>query len=258
MVKIAVLVDGSFYLKRYQYLFGSCLDYRNDDAVQAATVFRYISNGHIHHKKDEFLYRILFYDCPPFGKRVHNPITQRPIDFEKSSVALFRKAFFGELKKQRKVALRLGHIKDHSGWVIKPNVTKELLAGRKTLKDLVEGDVYYDVTQKGVDMRIGLDIASLAYKRLVDRIVLISGDSDFVSAAKVARREGIDFVLDPMWNHIDDALFEHIDGLNSVCPDKTRMPATIEEYLKHTPILKQLGSKETNQSVAETPEDSNA
>jgi uncharacterized LabA/DUF88 family protein len=66
--------------------------------------------------------------------------------------------------------------------------------------------------------------------------VLISGDSDFVSAAKVARREGIDFVLDPLWNHIDDALFEHIDGLNSVCPDKLRMPGTIEEYLRSTHI----------------------
>jgi len=41
-------------------------------------------------------------------------------------------------------------------------------------------------------MRIGLDIASLAYKRQVNQVVLISGDSDFVPAAKLARREGID------------------------------------------------------------------
>ena len=32
--------------------------------------------------------------------------------------------------------------------------------------------------QKGVDLKIGIDIASLAYKKLVDQIVLISGDSD--------------------------------------------------------------------------------
>ena len=38
----------------------------------------------------------------------------------------------------------------------------------------------------------------MAYKHQVDQIVLISGDSDFVSAAKLARREGIDFVLDPL------------------------------------------------------------
>lgn len=46
-------------------------------------------------------------------------------------------------------------------------------------------------------------------------IILISGDSDFVPAAKTARREGIDFIFDPMWNHIDDELHLHIDGLQS-------------------------------------------
>ncbi len=67
-------------------------------------------------------------------------------------------------------------------------------------------------------MKIGVDIASLALKRFVKQIVLISGDADFVPASKLARREGIDFILDPMWNKIDDALFEHIDGLRSTCP----------------------------------------
>jgi len=69
------------------------------------------------------------------------------------------------------------------------------------------------MTQKGVDMKIGLDIASLAFKRQVRRIVLISGDSDFVPAAKLARREGVDFVLDSMGMDIKGELFEHIDGL---------------------------------------------
>ena len=43
-----------------------------------------------------------------------------------------------------------------------------------------------------------------------------SGDSDFVPAAKLARREGIDFILDPMWATIRDDLHEHIDGLRTV------------------------------------------
>lgn len=67
-------------------------------------------------------------------------------------------------------------------------------------------------------MRIGLDIASLSYKKNVDQIILIAGDSDFVPAAKLARREGIDFVLDPMWNHINPDLHEHIDGMVSSWP----------------------------------------
>lgn len=83
------------------------------------------------------------------------------------------------------------------------------------MNDLNDRDVYYDIKQKGVDIRIGCDIASLAYKRLVNKIILVSGDSDFVPAAKLARREGIDFVLDPMWQPINNQLFEHIDGLKS-------------------------------------------
>ena len=59
-----------------------------------------------------------------------------------------------------------------------------------------------------------VDIASLVYKKAVDQIVLISGDSDFVPAAKLARREGIDFVLDSLGAKIKSDLFEHIDGLN--------------------------------------------
>ena len=79
-------------------------------------------------------------------------------------------------------------------------------------------DFRYDMRQKGVDIKIGIDIASLAIKKMVEKIVLVSGDADFVPAAKLARREGIDFVLDPMWNHIQPGLNEHIDGLMSTCP----------------------------------------
>lgn len=70
-------------------------------------------------------------------------------------------------------------------------------------------------------MKIGLDIASITLKKQVDQIILIAGDSDFVPAAKLARREGIDFILDPMWNPIKPHLFEHIDGLRSTLGKKT-------------------------------------
>lgn len=86
-----------------------------------------------------------------------------------------------------------------------------------TIDDLTKDDFEPDFVQKGVDMRIGLDIASLAYKHQVTRIVLIAGDSDFVPAAKHARREGIDFILNPMWQNIKPELNEHIDGLHSCC-----------------------------------------
>ena len=84
-----------------------------------------------------------------------------------------------------------------------------------TFADLTEADFCVEIDQKGVDMKIGLDIASLAYKKQVEQIILISGDSDFVSAANLARREGIDFILDPLGAPIKPDLFEHIDGLRT-------------------------------------------
>ena len=82
--------------------------------------------------------------------------------------------------------------------------------------DTIEhGDVTLGLRQKGVDMRIAIDIASLALKKQVRTIVLVSGDSDFVPAAKLARREGIEFILDPLWQSVNEDLFEHIDGLQS-------------------------------------------
>lgn len=116
------------------------------------------------------------------------------------------------------MALRIGMLKDNKTWAIRPHVVKNLLAGKINAQDIREEDVYFEVRQKGIDMKIGVDIASLALKRFVDSIVLFSGDSDFVPAAKLARREGVDFVLDPMFANVEPQLFEHIDGMKSVYP----------------------------------------
>ena len=64
-------------------------------------------------------------------------------------------------------------------------------------------------------LRPGVDIASLVERDLVTQIILISGDSDFVPAAKYARRRGVDFVLDPMWHPVSASLNEHVDGIKS-------------------------------------------
>lgn len=110
-------------------------------------------------------------------------------------------------------------MKDNNNWHIYPKKVKELLNGNITVADLKENDVYLEIRQKGIDMKIGVDITSLALKRFVDTIVLFSGDSDFVPAAKLARREGVDFILDPMNANVEPQLFEHIDGLNCVSPN---------------------------------------
>lgn len=210
----AILVDGDFFLRRYRYLRGS------QGSAQVAADLHRMCLEHLRQtdgRTRRDLYRIFFYDCPPLSKKVHNPVTNKAIDFAKTPSATWRNAFHDELRRQRKVALRLGYVnEDMAHWTIRPDKVKELFNGKTTIANLTEMDVRFTAQQKGVDMRIGLDIASLAYKKQVDQIILVSGDSDFVPAAKLARREGIDFILDPMWATIRHDLHEHIDGLRSV------------------------------------------
>jgi len=54
----------------------------------------------------------------------------------------------------------------------------------------------------------------------------VTADADFVPAAKFARREGMDVILDPMWRRVSEDLYEHIDGLRSVCPKPKSMSRT--------------------------------
>ena len=100
-----------------------------------------------------------------------------------------------------------------SDWRLKPSTQKQLLQHKRQWQDLTDDDFTLNVVQKGVDMRIGVDISTVALKKQANRIVLIAGDADFVPAAKLARREGVDFILDAMHQPISDDLFEHIDGL---------------------------------------------
>ncbi len=178
--------------------------------------FRYALMHLVEKNVKHNLYRIFFYDCPPVAKKMHYLVSGKSVDFGKSKEAVFRFALHDQLRKKRKLALRLGHLAD-AGWALKASAAVDLVKSRLKVEDLTDDHIELDVRQKGVDMRIGLDIASLTFKKQVDKIVLFSGDADFVPAAKLARREGVDFVLDPMWQDIPDDLNEHIDGLRSVC-----------------------------------------
>ncbi len=166
-------------------------------------------------EKKRELYRIFFYDCPPLAKKIRNPVSQKEEDLSRSATALFRNELHNILRTKRKLALRLGKIADYGAWQLHPKILKKLLRGEIEVSALTEDDVSYQMTQKGVDMKLGLDISSLSYGGKIDQIILIAGDSDFVPAAKQARRAGIDFVLDPMWSNINADLQEHIDGIIS-------------------------------------------
>ena len=214
MNRTAIMIDGGFFVKRAIKLWGK------KTPEELADILQDYCNRHLKRNREDYhqLYRIFYYDCPPINKKMHHPLTNRLIDYSKTEQYEWRLAFHDQLRKLRKMALRLGHLDEEgTNWNLDPRLLRLVISGKLPIPKLREEDIILNTKQKGVDMRIGCDIASMAYKKQVEQIILIAGDSDFVPAAKLARREGIDFILDPLWAQIKPDLFEHIDGLRTVC-----------------------------------------
>lgn len=208
-VTTAILVDGGFYRKRAYHYWGEKSP--SDRANELSDYCMQLLQNHTEHRK---LYRIFYYDCPPINKKVYHPLLKRTIDLGKSDDYKWTNEFLQELHCKRKFAVRLGRLSEGTArYELKQNVTKKLIHGEINISALSENDFRFTVEQKGVDMRIGVDIISMALKQQVQQIILISGDSDFVPAAKQARREGVDVILAPMGATIKPDLHEHIDGL---------------------------------------------
>lgn len=208
----AILVDGGFYRRRSYSCFGDKSPQERADELEEYCKRHLTERKGYRHQ----LYRVFYYDCLPIEKKVYNPLTKKQVDLSKSPTYNWSNEFYDCLKKKRKFALRYGKLADgQAHYNLTEKAFRRLCNGTLKFENIEEKDCVLNVEQKGVDMKIGLDIASLAYKHQVNQIILISGDSDFVSAAKLARREGIDFILDPLGAPIKPDLFEHIDGLNT-------------------------------------------
>lgn len=219
-VATAILVDGGFYKKRAYHLWGAKTPQARAEELQSYCM-KLLKNKY----ENRFLYRIFYYDCPPIAKKVYHPLIQRTIDFGKSEEYIWQNVFLQELRSKRKFAVRLGELSESTAqYTINPTTLKKLLKGEIALDSLTEQDFRFNVEQKGVDMRIGVDITSLALKKQAQQIILISGDSDFVPASKQARREGIDMILAPMGATVKPSLHEHIDGMINAVKDPLATP----------------------------------
>ena len=105
--------------------------------------------------ENESIFRILYYDCAYYSGTVRLPISGKEHEF-----------------------------KANDEWLhgFKP---KQTPVPPKTATDEDFEPIF---EQKGVDMRIGLDIAAFSHNRAVERIVLVSADTDCVPALKYARK----------------------------------------------------------------------
>ena len=218
--RVAILLDGGFYLKRLPSIRKDIDDTNPQDvAVSIGQLIdghlQQINNVYHYPNPERLLYRCFFYDAWPYEKKAHLAISNRAIDYSRSKQAQFRNELLELLKDETNLALRMGEVirPGNASWILKDEMQKRLLKGEISVSDLTDGDFIANLRQKGVDIRIGLDIATLTLKRLANIIVLVSGDSDFVPAARLARREGATVILDPLRQKVAPDLWEHVDNI---------------------------------------------
>ncbi len=215
-VKTAILIDGGFYRRR-----ANCRPGCKSASDAAEELISYCKKHLNNNEENRILYRIFYYDCLPMKKKMQLPISKDLFDYSKTDIFTWSESFMKELSTKRKLALRLGKLSEaQARYELKPSSLRALCEKEKSFDQITDDDFALQVDQKGVDMKIGLDIASMAYKSLVDQIILIAGDSDFVPAAKLARREGIDFILDSMGGPMKPELREHVDGIDTFVGNK--------------------------------------
>ena len=167
-MKAAIFIDGG-YLRVLARLAGQTY---NPDCIEAVALACL--------SEDETLLRVLYYDCAPYQGAPRLPVSGSPADFRGSD------EWLKVLAAKPRFAVRLGTLK-FRGFVAKRTPIAPDALSDEDFKPRFE--------QKGVDMRLGLDIATHAVNRSVDRIILITGDTDCLPAMKFARTAGLQIVL---------------------------------------------------------------
>ncbi len=165
--KAALLIDGG-YLRKIAVAAGN--EY-NPDFIERVAHSCFLEN--------EEIYRVFYYDAPRYKGTVNRPISEREWKFQANN------RWLEQIGKRDYFAVRLGKL-TFRGWKL-----KRIPENGESLTD---DHFSPDLQQKGVDMRIGLDIASLKEHGVVSRFIMLAFDADLIPAMKVGRRAGMQAV----------------------------------------------------------------
>lgn len=199
MLHYAILIDGGFAKRK---LGNGARPATAQDFQQLIDVLRDLPE-----LREMHLHRVYYYDSVPLEGSHDKPLGGGKIEFSNQPIATRSRQLFEQLWKLPFVALRLGDL-SFNGWAVDRGLLDKA-QGDKV--QITHADLKPQISQKGVDMRIGMDIAALTLKKQVQVIVLVTGDSDFVPAMKFARREGAQLFLAPLKHRVRPAMFEHSD-----------------------------------------------
>ena len=139
----------------------------------------------------EEIYRIFFYLADPFGDIL------RGVDYSKTPTYRHATSLMDRLAVTEFIALRKGSL---------------VVRGF----DKNNNPIFI---QKKVDMLLGLDIAHVSYNKLVERVLILSADTDIVPAMKTARINGLQVILGicpDVQTDIHRELKEHSDIIREI------------------------------------------
>lgn len=189
MTKVAVLIDGGHLRACARSAKKS---YTPDFVVRIAKACI---------QSDETLFRILYYDCEEFAGSVKLPVSGSTKTYAGGN------PFLSDLAREELVAVRRGILK-FRGWERRASSLKP---GAPSVA-VADADFQPKWEQKGVDLRIGLDIITMTESRAADLIVLLTGDTDLIPAMKLARGRGLQIAgLDLPNRKIIPELKPHLD-----------------------------------------------
>ncbi len=183
MKRTAILIDGEFFALALK------------KALQLAsrpTPIQTHKNALGLAQPDEDVLRMYYYDSQPYSGRETHPVTGKTIDYSGTAPALARVRFLSELGQMNLIALRCGETRPR-GWQLTDDYLAKVKAGTAQAPTATDYNLRFE--QKGVDMRIGIDVATLALNQHVERIIVASNDTDLIPAFKVARRHGVQVII---------------------------------------------------------------
>ncbi|MGA2622245.1 MAG: NYN domain-containing protein [Bacteroidota bacterium] len=179
-MKTAILLDGHFSRIHLRSLTKKNATRKRLDALaEASLIDGEMSSG------------IYYYDCSPYSEILNLPISNTPHDFSKDPNYYMAKRMQGKLRADQHFHLRRGQL-SFDGWALRPECLEEL---KNKPRRLVDEDFEPRIRQKQVDLLIGIDMAKLAIKKEVERMVLVTSDSDLVPAIKYAQTRGVKVFL---------------------------------------------------------------
>ncbi len=198
--RFAIMLDGGFVTK--------VLSARLQRYPKAEDIIAECDRVSHHPTLAEYeLLRIYYYDAPPAGAKLTNPIDGSRINLKETDRYKEATELHTHLATAPNFALRMGDTMVR-GWQIGEKSFKKM---SRRPRALAAGDLIPNIKQKGVDLRIGLDMARLALRESVRAVVVMTGDSDLIPAFKFARREGMRVYLDHLGRNVRPGLRIHAD-----------------------------------------------